>query len=369
MAGKFARKLFSEIDLNDPFFDSLKADYPGTSSSTGFVQWFTKKATERKKALVFEDDQGIGAFVNIKPSESEEIKLADGSVLPKIERFKITTIKIDERYRNQRIGEGALGLTLWHWRDCGILGSNEIYVTVFDKHTSLIFLLEKYGFLHIGNNLNGERVYIKNRKDIDFSDPCKAFPFLSKQIQYAGCLAIDMGYHDTMFAYSDLANTLQERIDTSVANGLKKVYIGSPYNLAFKVGEPVLVYRKYTGTNGRPGYKSVITTYCIATRIEKIKMHNQAQYSYEQFLRMVGNKSVYNEYELKEKYDTWKSLTLIELLYYGYFGEGNNVNWVWLKNHGCWPDGVHPMNFRYTRDQFEKILREGKVNVGNVIIN
>lgn len=27
MAGKFARKLFSEIDLNDPFFDSLKADY------------------------------------------------------------------------------------------------------------------------------------------------------------------------------------------------------------------------------------------------------------------------------------------------------------------------------------------------------
>lgn len=43
MAGKFERKRFSEIDLNDPFFDSLKADYPGTSSSTGFVQWFTKK--------------------------------------------------------------------------------------------------------------------------------------------------------------------------------------------------------------------------------------------------------------------------------------------------------------------------------------
>ena len=42
MAGKFERKRFSEIDLNDPFFDSLKADYPGTSSSTGFVQWFTK---------------------------------------------------------------------------------------------------------------------------------------------------------------------------------------------------------------------------------------------------------------------------------------------------------------------------------------
>ena len=46
MAGKFERKRFSEIDLNDSFFDSLKADYPGTSSSTGFEQWFTKKAAE-----------------------------------------------------------------------------------------------------------------------------------------------------------------------------------------------------------------------------------------------------------------------------------------------------------------------------------
>ena len=64
-------------------------------------------------------------------------------------------------------------------------------------------------------------------------------------------------------------------------------------------------------------------------------------------------------------YDTWASLTLIELLYYGYFGAGNNVNWMWLKNNDCWPE-THPMNFRYTRSQFEKILREGKIDVGNV---
>ena len=83
---------------------------------------------------------------------------------------------------------------------------------------------------------------------------------------------------------------------------------------------------------------------------------------------MVGNKSVYYEDELKEKYDTRASLTLIELLYYGYFGAGNNVNWMWLKNNDCWLE-THPMNFRYTRSQFEKILREGKVDVGNVIIN
>lgn len=365
MAGKFERKSFAEINLSDSFFDSLKADYPGTPTSKAFPVWFADKASEGKKALVFEDEQGIGAFINIKHGEMEEIPLQDGTILPKDSRLKITTIKIDERYQHQRIGEGALGLTLWDWRDSG---SNEIYVTVFEKHQNLISLLEKYGFKCVGYNLNGERVYIKDRRCLDFRDPCKAFPFISGEIDQAGCLAIDMAYHDTMFAYSDLANTLQERVDINVTNGLKKVYIGQPTSLAIKVGEPVLIYRKYTGDQGKPGYKSVITSYCVATRIEKIKAAGQARYSFDEFLHMVGNKSVYDDFELKTKYDTFTNLTLIELLYYGYFGAGNNVNWMWLKNNNCWP-GSHPMNFRYSKDQFIKILREGNVDVDNVIID
>lgn len=66
-------------------------------------------------------------------------------------------------------------------------------------------------------------------------------------MSHAGCLAINMKYHDTMFAYSELANTFQEHVDINVANGLKKVYIGSPYSLAFNEGDHVLIYRKYTG--------------------------------------------------------------------------------------------------------------------------
>jgi hypothetical protein len=112
VAGKFVQKLFSEIDLNDPFFDSLKADYPGNENSTGFTTWFVKKAREGKEALVFEDEHGVGAFINLEPNEAEEIKLTNGIVLPKVPRLKISTIKIDERYRKQRIGEGALVLTL-----------------------------------------------------------------------------------------------------------------------------------------------------------------------------------------------------------------------------------------------------------------
>ena len=365
MAGKFVHKPFADIDLNDPFFDSLKADYPGNEYSTGFTTWFLKKAHEGKEALIFEDENGVGAFINLKPDEAEEIQLTNGTVLPKVARLKISTIKIDERYRNQRIGEGAIGLTLWDWRDQGI---NEIYVTVFEKRASLILLLEKYGFRYIGDNLNNERVYIKDRRHLDFSDACKSFPFISGKMRFAGCLAIDMGYHDTMFASSDLAHTLQESVNISVANGLKKVYIGKLYSCAFKVGDPVLIYRRYTGTEGKPGFKSVITTYCMVTRIEKIKTNGRAHITYEEFLRMVGNKSVFSPEELQQKYESFESITLIELLYCGYFGAGNNVNWRWLKDNDCWQP-THPVNFKYTREQVEKILQEGHINVNNVIVD
>lgn len=365
MAGRFIRKAFSDINLNDQFFDSLKADYPGSITSTGFVEWFNQKAAIGQKALVFEDEQGIGAFINLKVGEEEEIQLENGMIIPKASRIKITTIKIDERYQHQRIGEGALGLILWQWRDLKV---NEIYVTVFEKHTSLILLLEKYGFVCVGKNPNGEQVYIKDRRCLDFSDPCKAFPFLSNQLQQVGCIAIDMDYHDTMFAYSELANTIQEHVDMSVANGLKKVYIGQSYGTAFQVGDPVLIYRKYTGQDGSRGYKSVITSYCVVSQIVKIKSNWKKLYSYDEFRKMVGNKSVYNEDELRNKYNTCPSLTLIELLYYGYFGAGNNVNWIWLKNNGLWFN-THPLNFSYTTDQFKKVLQEGNIDVNNVIID
>ncbi len=367
MAGKLEYRSMASINLNDHFFDTLKKEYSGDDPHS-FVPWFTRKAKEGDQALVFEDEDGIGAFVKLKFGENESIPLLDGSSLPAEPKVKISTIRISERFRNQRIGEGALGLTLWKWRDSGI---NTIYVTVFDNHTDLIILLEKFGFVYAGKNTNGECVYIKDRRHLDFTDPCKAFPFLSDSIQNAGCLAIDMDYHDTMFAFSELANTLQERVDISVTNGLKKVYIGSPGSLGFKVGEPVFIYRRFIppkGSNLRPGRKSCITSYCIATRIDVVKSAGRELMPFEKYRKLVGNKSVYDDFELNTKYRTLPNLTLIELLYCGYFGAGNNVNWSWLKDNGCWPDS-HPVTFRYDRAQLEKIMQEGNVDVANVIVH
>lgn len=366
MAGRFSLKKFADINLNDKFFDSLKADYPGTENSTGFIEWFVKKAESGATALVFEDEIGVGAFVVLK-IEEEKIELQSAN-LPKMERLKISTFRISERYRRQRIGEGAIGLILWKWLQ---LKCDEVYVTVFDKHTTLITQFERFGFKKCCVNLNGENVFIKSRKKIDFSNPYKAFPFIKDGFDYAGYIIIDDFYHDTMFAYSELANTatLPLEISSSVSNGLSKIYVGQAPNINHKVGEPVLVYRRYTQGTGKR-YRSCITSYCVVTDVIQAKINNKYLMSFDDLKQCIGNKSVFNESELQKQYNEYWNVTVVEMLYYGYFGAGNNVNMDWLDRQGCWADqGQYPTEVHLTTNQFKKVLMEGKVNVSNVIIN
>jgi hypothetical protein len=363
MAGKFSFKKFSELDLSDSFFDSLKADYPGTEHSTGFEVWFEKKAADGSTVLVFHDDEGLGAFVYLK-DEDEPVELENG-ILPAVNRMKIGTLKLAERYQGKRLGEGALGLALWQWRR---KMSEEIYVTVFEKHEGIRAQVEKFGFALMGRNPNGELVYLKSRLHIDYSDPYKSFPFINPDFEYAGYMVVDDIYHDTLFPYSELKNTLQEQVGLNVANGISKIYIGSPTNIPpYKVGEPILVYRRFTG-QGSKGHKSCITSYCVVSNIILAKENNQPKMSVDELIKRISNKSVFDEDEIRAKYVSERTLYIVEMLYYGYFGEGNNVNWVWLKQHNYWPEG-YPTTARLTPAQFSELLREGNINVSNVIID
>lgn len=57
---------------------------------------------------------------------------------------------------------------------------------------------------------------------------------------------------------------------------------------------------------------------------------------FETLLGKIGNKSVFNPEELRERYVSDRNVLVIEMLYYGYFGEGNNVNMDWLEQNGYW---------------------------------
>lgn len=307
MAGKFQFRKFADIDLGDSFFDSLKADYPE------FSVWYGKKAEERATALVFSDDDGLGSFVYLK-EENESIELVE-RILPAVSRLKIGTFKLAERFHNQRLGEVALGLVLWQWRR---KRSQEIYVTVFDKHERLIDLFGRFGFSLAGHKSSGECVYLRSRLAVDYSDPYKSFPFINPNFKKAGYILVNDYYHDTLFPYSELKGTIQDSVGISAANGMSKVYVGAQYAPHYNTGEPVFIYRIHKKNDGqRPRYKSCVTSVCVVTNIITVKTNSKPLISFDELLERIGNKSVFDENEMRAKYNSDRNLIVGSVnLYY-----------------------------------------------------
>lgn len=356
MAGKFKWQKFSDIDLNDDFFTSLKADYPE------FPDWFRKKQIKGKSALVYSDTQGIAAFLYLK-KEEEPIDLISGA-LPKKQRLKIGTFKLSNRIKSQRLGEGALGVALWYWQE---IKCDEIYVTVFDKHIELIRLLDRFGFECVGRNLRGECVYLKNRQFLNFDNPYKSFPFVCGKFKSSSIIPIYDTYHDKLFPYSELAGNKNEIAEVTAGNGITKLYIATPFTaLQYEVGMPVFIYRIHNGDKGKT-YKSVITSLCTISKVEIIKANWKSQITFNEFIKMAGNKTVYSQSELKTIFDSKRNVVAVEIVYNGYFGKGHNVTHYALHSNGLFE--VHPYNIVYNKKQTKEILKMGDKDVQNIIID
>ena len=356
MSSKFQWKKFKEIDLQDPFFDSLKSDY------AEFSEWFALKQIEEGETLVYYDDFGLGAFLYLK-EENEPIYMKD-KTLPAYERIKIGTLRLSERQRGIRLGEGAVGVALWRWQE---KQAEEIYVTVFKKHVELIRLFERFGFSCEGENLRGESIYIKKRSCIDYSNPYKSFPFISSRFVKAGLIPIKENFHDRLFPYSELMGNNKEIEEITAGNGITKMYICTPWTtMHYEVGEPVGIYRIYEGLSGKT-YKSVITSFGTITNIETIKRNGREVVLLDEYLKIAGNKTVFSEKELEEIYVGNNNVEMIELIYNGFFGKGNNVNHKTLNENGLF--SRHPYKIDYSKDEFIKILEMGEKNVQNIIID
>lgn len=357
MAGKFEWKPFSELNVNDSFFDPLKVDYPEFA-----VTWFPKCIQEDRKALVFSDESGLGAFIALK-QENEPIELQNGTI-PAAPRLKVCTLLLAPRFRGQRLGEGALGLVLWNWQHSKL---NEVYLTVFPQHTDLITQLERFGFRMVGYNNRNELVYMRSRKEIDFSDPYKSFPFISETFDKGGYLIVDDEFHDTLFPYSELKNTVQEVFQADAANGVSKVYVGGMWAPHYRIGEPIFIYRRYAGTQGKPAYKSCLTSYCVVTDVVLVKENWHAKVTFDEFLKRAGNKTIYTPQELRDKYDRERNVTLIAMLYCGYFGAGLNINMAWLRDHGLWvEESGYPTRVELSPAQCHTIWQNAHVDLDNM---
>jgi GNAT superfamily N-acetyltransferase len=119
------------ISLDDPIFESIRDDYDG------FDDWFTNNCQAgQREAFVIDGGESLAGICILKDEEDQEYGLPAG-------RLKLCTVKVAEPHRRQRYGALLLKAALDNAVRRGRTG---LYVTVFDRHSELIRLLEELGF-------------------------------------------------------------------------------------------------------------------------------------------------------------------------------------------------------------------------------
>lgn len=294
-------QLFSEININDTFFDSLKEDYEG------FTNWFNRKREEEAKAYTLIDTT-IQAFIYLK-IEDEEINDIQPPLAAK-RRIKIGTMKINPH--GTRLGEKFIKVVFNNAIQNNI---DEIYVTVFEQHQTLIDLFNEFGFKQIGRKETSDGIELVLLKDFMFGhhDICKDFPIIDTSYNKY-LLSIYPSFHSILFPDSILTNENAEDIimDISHTNSIHKIYICKMQGVEnIQKGDNILIYRTIQpGSNERPWFKSVATTVCVA---EEVKTKDDFP-SVDEYIEYCSSYSIFTESQLRS-YFNWNNLIVIKFLY------------------------------------------------------
>ncbi|MDG6894552.1 N-acetyltransferase [Volucribacter amazonae] len=294
-------KKFKKIDLNDPFFNSLKSDYQE------FSDWFNKKIDNDEGAFIFENSEGkLDGFLYLK---NEDESLNDITPhLPRKNRLKIGTFKINPH--GTRLGERFIKKVF----DISLVRNiDEIYVTLFEKHQVLLNLFQKYGFevRATKSTKNGnELVLFKNISHIT-GDIIKDYPNTPKTSNRY-LIAIYPQWHSRLLPDSILKNedpTLLVK-DTSHTNSIHKIYLTSMEGTEnIKRGDTLVIYRTKDGNNAE--YSSVATSICV---VEDVKNINDFQ-TLEEFLNYTESYSIFSKHELIKYFNDKKYPIIIKFTY------------------------------------------------------
>lgn len=349
MAKVLELKSFSSIDLEDPFFDSLKKDYEG------FEKWFHKKGNEQ--AFVrYNEDNHLQGFLYLK-DESDSV---DDKITPPMtpkKRLKVGTFKIDAH--STRLGERFVKKIM----DKGVYeGYEEAYVTIFSKQDGLISLLKKFGFKDYGTK-GEELVLVKDFKNLT-GDIIKDYPLIQPKGKRKYLLSIYPSYHTPLFSDSILKN--EERkvdeivADVSYSNSIHKVYICfMPKTAALRKGDLLAIYRTNDG-QGSARYRSVITSIC---QVEEVKTKEDFS-SVEDYLNYCSKYSIFTKSDLLKWYKLDK-LVVIKMTY-NIALEKRVTRGMLLDEMGISPT-LYWGFFQLTDSQFDYILKKGKVNENFII--
>lgn len=336
------KKLFGELSLSDPFFETLKEDY------IGFDKWFNRKSDELAYVTVNKSNGLILSFLYIKSEDENEFYHGFNPSFEKKKRLKVGTFKVISN--GVKLGERFLKIIF----DNAVKQSvDEIYVTIFEKRTEqkrLIELLEEWGFCFYGYKGNaGELVYVRDfKKNFNIQAPKKTYPFYSINTKIF-LVPIQPDYHTELIPDSILNNESKDSFldDEPHRNSIAKVYISKSWERNVKKGDVIVFYR--TG-----GYHlSVVTTIAIVDEVW------QTFSSYDDFLNKCKKLSVFSDSQIKNYWsEDEKKPFLVKFLYV--YSLPKRPNLKRLIELGVVADVKSaPRGFlKITKEQFYKIIKD-----------
>jgi len=287
MTANLYYECFADIDIGDPFFDSLKKDY------VEFPSWFSGKADER--AYTFKQEGGnLDGFLYLK---SEDTAVEDVTpTLPAAPRIKIGTFKVNPH--GTRLGERFMKKTFDH----ALAGKCEqIYVTVFPRYETLIQLFQRYGFTQIAEKRtdNGTELVFLRKLYQPLGDVVKDYPLIPVHEDRQFLLAIYPEWHSRLLPDSILKTESSSILeDVSHTNSIHKIYLAAMQGIdGLRQGDTIVIYRTTDGA-GPAHYRSVATSVCVVEELRHISEFP----SLETFHDHCASYSIFTEPELRTFY-------------------------------------------------------------------
>lgn len=349
---------FSNINFNDPFFQTLNADY------AGFQQWIVNKTSDPQAMayVLVNENNFIEGFLYLK--QEHEAVLDTRPQLHARKHLKVGTFKFESAgtLRGERFIKKIFDHALAN-------NSDDIYVTIYPKHAYLIRLFQRFGFqvaARKGPLDNEELVLIKEMKaPVMTGDIVNDYPFINNKYgQRKFLLSVTPKYHTDLFPDSILQTENQNIVrDVSHTNSIRKVYICAMHATQyFRPGDLILIYRTNTGQGGSAYYKSVVTSVCVVGEVRHINSFADC----DSFVAYCKKYSVFSEADLIKFYNTKEYPYIIGFTYNLAFPARPNraklIEQVGLDPSAYW--GVLPIS----DSQFSDIIKLGNVDE-SIIVN
>jgi predicted nucleic acid-binding protein len=276
-------ELIPFIERGDPFFESIREDYPG------FDKWVRDIAREGRKCIWMPArDESVGALLIYK-DETEPLLGR-----PTCRRLKLCTFKVSDKLAKQRLSEMILSWGLFYAYQNGF---PEAYLTVLPEHQLLIDVLVTFGFRDIGSKTGSgreERVLLKElgpKRGEPLLPPVeffkRYFPLVRRDASTRKYLVpVEPEWHARLFpeyrvnpAQTTLADfeLVATEVSDPAGNAIRKAYLCHSPNRSVTPGSLLLFYRSRDA--------HLVTHFGVA---EEIRVCT----SLDEVLRFVGNRTV-----------------------------------------------------------------------------